>query len=89
MTLAVGVGILAVFVGAVACNVAEGSGVLKAGLVIYNLGGLALGGSLLLGSLVNDELDRYLRVGMLVAGALVVGLVLTPQVVPSLPYGFS
>ncbi len=88
MTLAVGVGLLVVFLGAVVCNVAGGSGVLKAGLVLYNLGGLVLGGTLFLGSLVNEELDRYLRVGLLVAGALVVGLVVTPQMVPSLPYGF-
>lgn len=87
-TLAVGIGILVIFIGAVVCNVAESSGFLKAGLVLYNLGGLALGGTLFLGSLVNEDIDRYIRVGMLVGGALIVGLVLTPQMAPSLPYGF-
>lgn len=88
LTVAVGVGILVVFVGAVACNVADGSDARKAGLVIYNFGGLVLGGTLFLGSMVNKELDRYLRVGMLLAGALVVGLTFTPSSVAEFSYGF-
>ncbi len=79
--LAVAVGVLVAFVGAVACTVADGSDGRKAGLVIYNLGGFVLGGALLLGPLVNDGCDRLLRAGMLVAGALVVGLVLSPAAV--------
>ena len=78
--LAGAVAILLLFIGALITSIADSSGAYKAGAVLYNLGVMALGGTLFAGALTNDHLDANLKMGMMVAAGfiLAVGFITSP-----------
>jgi hypothetical protein len=73
MLLMVGaVAILLVFIGATLGVYADSQGSYQTGLLLMNLGMLALGGGLFAGALTTEGLDSRLRMGMVIAAGFIV-----------------
>jgi hypothetical protein len=68
--LAVGLGLLLMWVGALIWGFSNDSDVRNIGMAIKSLGMLALVGALLLGGMVRDDIEKWVRVTMIFSGAL-------------------
>jgi hypothetical protein len=68
--LAVGVGLLLMWVGALIWGFSNDSDVRNIGMAIRSFGLLALVGAMLLGGIVRDDIEKWVRVMMVLGGAL-------------------
>ncbi len=69
--LAVVVGLLLMWIGALIWGFSSDSDVKNIGMAIRSLGMLALVGALLLGGLVRDDMDRWVRVILIFSASLI------------------
>ena len=69
----IGIAVLLMFIGSTMASTSDNSGTYKAGVVVNNLGITALGGTLFLGAF-NEQLDSNIKMGMMVAAGIVLGI---------------
>jgi hypothetical protein len=69
----IGIAILLMFVGTTIRSTSDTSDTIKAGVVVNNLGVATLGGTLVLGAF-NEKLDTNVKMGMLIAAGVIVGI---------------
>jgi len=69
----IGIAILLMFIGTTMTSTSDNSGTYKAGVVVNNLGVTALGGTLFLGAF-NKQLDSNIKMGMMIAAGIVLGI---------------
>jgi len=70
LTLAFGLGLLLMWIGALVYGLSNNEDVDNIGRFIQSVGMLALTGGLLLGGFVRNDIEKHVRLGMLIAGVL-------------------
>jgi len=69
--LAIGLGLLLMWIGALIWGFSSNHDVQNIGMAIRSLGLLGLVGALLLGGIVRDDIEKWVRFIMIIGGALV------------------
>jgi len=77
ITVGVVLGILLIFIGQVIRVYAQTHDVLQISYVLKCLGGMFSSGALIGGGIINKNLDKFVRLGMLIAAGLVVSSMLS------------
>ena len=72
--LAGGIAIFILFIGSLVSSLSDSSGAYKSGVAIFNLGIMALGGTLFMGALTNEQLDSNIKMGMIIAAGIILAV---------------
>ena len=68
--LAVGLGLLLMWIGALIWGFSSDSDVKNIGMAIRSFGMLALVGAMILGGILRDDMERWIRLAMMLGGVL-------------------
>jgi hypothetical protein len=70
LTIAFGLGLILMWIGALIYGLSNDGDAIKIGMVVQSFGVLLLTGGLLVGGFVRNDIDKHVRYGMLIAGIL-------------------
>ena len=74
LLLGVSLGVLLIWIGNIIATYSDDSGGLKLGIVVNTLGFAILGIILIGGAITNKALDKNVRTGMIISGAIMLGM---------------